>query len=78
MAELPHPFENDKDEAAQALGRPNQVSEAPTKDAQEVDEAWLHGSIDDARAFQDRGFPPELMARDSMPEPWLRCAAATG
>lgn len=38
MAELPHPIENDDDEAAaRALGRLNQaVSEAQAKDAQDV------------------------------------------
>jgi len=33
---------------------------------------WLHGSLDDARAFQDRCFPPELMVMDRTPELWSK------
>ena len=33
---------------------------------------WLHGSLDDARAFQKRCFPAEMMACDRTAEPWFR------
>lgn len=33
---------------------------------------WLHGSIDDVRAFQDRCFPPDLMVMDRTPELWSK------
>ncbi len=32
---------------------------------------WLHGSIDDVRAFQDRCFPDELIEIERTIEPWL-------
>ncbi|MFD1610840.1 SOS response-associated peptidase [Sphingomonas tabacisoli] len=41
----------------------------------ELDE-WLHGSLDDVRAFQGRCFPPEVMAMDRTAEPWFRRSAA--
>jgi putative SOS response-associated peptidase YedK len=37
---------------------------------------WLHGSIEDARAFQARCFPAEVMARNRTPDPWHRRATA--
>lgn len=39
--------------------------------ADELD-LWLRGSLDDVRAFQDRCFPAELMARDSTAELWSK------
>jgi putative SOS response-associated peptidase YedK len=33
---------------------------------------WLHGSLDDVRAFRDRCFPPELMLMDRTPELWSK------
>jgi putative SOS response-associated peptidase YedK len=36
---------------------------------------WLHGSLDDVRAFQDRRFPPELMEMERTPELWSKRAS---
>lgn len=35
-------------------------------------DAWLHGSIDDVIAFQQRVFPPELIAMDRTADSWIR------
>ncbi|WP_243451140.1 SOS response-associated peptidase [Sphingosinicella sp. CPCC 101087] len=35
-------------------------------------DSWLHGSLDDVRAFQVRCFPDELMAIERTAEPWFR------
>ncbi|WP_380879521.1 DUF159 family protein [Sphingomonas sp. DBB INV C78] len=35
-------------------------------------DAWLHGSIDDVIAFQDRKFPPELCAIERTSELWVK------
>ncbi|WP_246617933.1 SOS response-associated peptidase family protein [Rhizobium populisoli] len=35
-------------------------------------EQWLHGSFDDARAFEERTFPPELLAMDRTTELWSK------
>jgi len=35
-------------------------------------ERWLHGSLDDVQAFQDRCFPPELTEIERTAEPWIR------
>jgi hypothetical protein len=40
-------------------------------------DAWLHGSIDHAQAFQDRCFPAQIMARDQTADPWHRRTAAS-
>jgi len=43
-------------------------------------DAWLRGSLDDVRSFQDRCFPPELMQMERTAEPWIKRTApsATG
>jgi putative SOS response-associated peptidase YedK len=33
---------------------------------------WLHGSLNDVRALQDRCFPPDLMLMDRTPELWFK------
>jgi len=33
---------------------------------------WLHGSLDDVRAFQNRIFPTELIGIERTTEPWIR------
>jgi putative SOS response-associated peptidase YedK len=33
---------------------------------------WLHGSLDDVRAFQGRCFPAEIMACNRTADPWRR------
>ena len=33
---------------------------------------WLHGSLDDVRAFQDRCFPNELIEMERTRDPWIR------
>jgi putative SOS response-associated peptidase YedK len=43
--------------------------------ADEYDQ-WLHGSLEDMRAFQDRCFPPELMLMDRTPELWSKRATS--
>jgi len=35
-------------------------------------DAWLHGDIEDVRAFQARVFAPELIAIERTQDPWLR------
>lgn len=37
---------------------------------------WLHGSLVDVRAFQDRCYPDDLIAIERTAEPWLRSRAA--
>lgn len=39
--------------------------------ADEYDQ-WLHGSLEDVKAFQSRCFPPELMLMDRTPELWSK------
>jgi putative SOS response-associated peptidase YedK len=31
---------------------------------------WLHGTLDDVRAFQNRCFPPDLMRMERTADPW--------
>ena len=38
---------------------------------------WLHGSLDDVIAFQNRCFPNALIEMDRTCEPWNRKTAAT-
>jgi putative SOS response-associated peptidase YedK len=38
---------------------------------QEDHDRWLHGSIEDVRAFQDRCFPDDLIEIEPTSEPWL-------
>ena len=33
---------------------------------------WLHGSLDDVKAFQDRCFPNELIEMERTRDPWIR------
>lgn len=37
---------------------------------------WLHGSLKDVTAFQDRCFPDELTAIERTTDPWRRAKAA--
>lgn len=39
-------------------------------------DAWLHGSLEDVRAFQDRCYPAELTLCEPTNEPWFRRKAA--
>lgn len=39
-------------------------------------DAWLHGSIKDVIAFQERVFPPELIAMERTQDSWIRRASA--
>ncbi len=39
-------------------------------------EQWLHGSFDDALAFQKRTFPPELVTMERTNELWAKKKAA--
>lgn len=41
-------------------------------------DAWLHGTFDDAVAFQNRCFPDDLIDIQRTSEPWVKRAAATG
>jgi putative SOS response-associated peptidase YedK len=38
-------------------------------------DAWLHGSIDDVIAFQQRVYPPELIGIERTGDPWIRKSA---
>lgn len=38
---------------------------------------WLHGSFDDALAFQARRFPDDLIEMTRTNEPWVKRKAAT-
>lgn len=40
-------------------------------------DAWLHGSFEDALAFQERCFPDELIVMERTNEPWSKPRAAT-
>ena len=40
-------------------------------------ELWLHGSIEDVKAFQDRCFPDELTLIERTQEPWFRRPGAS-
>ncbi|MNL81799.1 hypothetical protein D3C87_2090140 [compost metagenome] len=39
-------------------------------------EQWLHGSFDDALAFQKRTFPPELVTMERTSELWAKKKSA--
>ncbi len=39
-------------------------------------DCWLHGSLEDGRAFQDRCFPAELTLIKRTAEPWMRKLSA--
>lgn len=39
-------------------------------------DAWLHGSIDDVIAFQERCFPDHLIAMERTQDPWIRRSSA--
>lgn len=41
-------------------------------------EQWLHGSFDDALAFQKRTFPPELVTMERTSELWAKKKSAPG
>lgn len=41
-------------------------------------DAWLHGSFDDAVAFQDRCFPDDLIQMERTPEPWAKRRVEVG
>lgn len=41
-------------------------------------DAWLHGTFDDAVAFQNRCFPDDLIDIQRTSEPWVKRANATG